>query len=314
MQKNIALTGGTGRLGSMLVERLLWNVNKLVVVSRDQVKQDHLKARFPEVEFHRGDVTDYDVLSRAFAGLDTVIHCAAMKDPALCEQEIEQSISTNINGTRESLRAALACGVKRFIYISTDMAVESTSVYGHCKALADALVVDAARNSTMKSCVIRLGNILATEKSILTILRDKAVELGYVPITDAGMSRFMMSSTECADYVISIMRDETITGGEIFIPKCPSYDILRVAEAVAENTPIRIIGTRPGDMLAVTMVSSSETSRCRDIGQLGYAIFPLWSESPYGNHVEFRSLTSANNPHRVTVEELRTFLHHNRIL
>ncbi len=281
------IIGGTGRLGTMLQNRL--SDCDVTTLSRRELPErtNHISA---------------DVASFVdYAGFDVVINCAAMKDVAKCEANISECVNINFYGTLHSVQAAKRAGVGRYIYISTDMAVEPQSVYGASKMLADAAVIDAAKGSQMQSAVIRLGNIIAKNGSILTLLASKAQELGYVPITDTGMTRFLMTDMECADFVVDVINREVLSG-EIYAPRCKSYRITDVAEAVAGGYSTKIVGLRPGDMLAVTMVSQRESARTSIEGNT-YIIEPEWSTkdiSAVGG-----AINSANNYSFASVDELR---------
>ncbi|MEG2479477.1 MAG: polysaccharide biosynthesis protein [Mucinivorans sp.] len=301
----VLITGGSGRLGVMLLEIL--HADTIGVFSRNANKQKLLRHRYPNVQFFEGDVTCYDDISHAMSGFDTVIHCAAMKDIAYCEANIEQCMHTNIQGTRTALCAAKMCGVEKFIYISTDMAPQAIGVYGHSKALAESLVVDAARDSSLKSYVIRFGNIISSKSSIFTFLREQALERGYVPITHPQMSRFIMSAKACAQHIIRVVMSTDLPYGVILVPRCPSYNILDVAHIAAPSVPIRIVGLRAGDALSVVMVSQSESPRTR-LTDDWYIIYPLWAKQINGTQVDFESLTSENNPWRATIDELSKFI------
>lgn len=283
--KNILILGGTGRLGQMLTAKLAhYHVTTL---ARRAAPGRHIQADICEF-------TDY-------SGFDTVIHCAAMKDAPKCELDVETCIAANTTGTSIALKNAARYGVSKFIYISTDMAVKPQSVYGASKKLADALVVNAAREGTMETAVIRFGNIISRQGSILTLIADKAHELGYVPVTDARMTRFMMRADDCADFVMKVAQRSV--HGEIFVPRCNSYRILDVAEAVAPGVPVKIIGLRPGDALKVTMIAHNEVYRTVEEREM-YRIVPVWShERPVT--VMSGELDSSNNPLFASIEELR---------
>lgn len=283
--KNILILGGTGRLGTILTAKLK-DYNVTTLSRRASESGQHIQA----------DINTFS----DYHGFDTVIHCAAMKDTVKCESQIMECVNTNINATAHALAAAQACGVQKYIYISTDMAVEPQSVYGASKKIADAMVIEAARGKTMQTAVIRFGNIITSSGSILTVLASKAEELGYVPVTDPSMTRFMLSVSECSDLVVMVARREDLDGA-VFVPRCKSYRILDVAEAVAPGVPVQIVGFRPGDMLSVKMISSSESTRTMEFEQF-YKIMPIWNFQPQRGFCE---LTSANNEEFVTVQELR---------
>lgn len=286
---NILILGGTGRFGKILAESL--PNYKITTLARN---------KYADISCDINSFTDY-------TGYDIVINCAAMKDVAKCEEQVDACIDINITGTKTSLNYAAKCGVKRYIYISTDMAVDVYSVYGASKKIADSLVVNSAKTTQMQSCVVRLGNIIGGYGSILTALAAKAEELGYAPITHPDMTRFFMSVTECANFVLSIIESKEEYKGYIFAPNCKSYRIMDVAKAVAPNVPTKIIGLRPGDALAITMISEAEMLRTTLTERGDFLIIPSWSReviTPININM-LTKLTSANNPKVATVAELK---------
>ncbi len=295
--KRVLIVGGTGRLGSKLKE-LLIDCEVFTLSRRELVNNaNHISANI-------STFTEYQ-------NFDTVINCAAMKDVAKCEDNIAECVSINYYGTLFSLQSAQKAGVKRYIYISTDMSVEPQSVYGASKKLADATVTNFASNGQMQTAVIRLGNIIAKEGSILTVLANRAKELGFIPITDSSMTRFLMTDKECVEFVISVLKREKLSG-EIYAPKCKSYRITDVAQAVAPEYPIKIVGLRPGDMFEVIMVAKQECARTREEGST-YIIEPEWKRLNFEPELYEKRLsqslrqpvTSSNNQQFATVQELR---------
>lgn len=283
--KNILITGGTGRLGQALLKHLSnYNVTTL---SRSATQGNHIQA----------DICNFT----HYQEFDIVIHCAAMKDAVACESQIDECIRTNVTATQFSVDAAIRSGVGRYIYISTDMAVEPQGVYGASKKLAEAVVVNAARCSSMQTAVIRFGNIIGHTGSIFDTLATKAAQLGYVPITDHRMTRFLMSSDECADFVIQVTQRNELWG-EIFVPRCSSYRIMDIASVVAPSYETRIVGLRPGDALEVTIISKVEAPRTTAESDM-LRILPAWStQKPT---TECGELTSSNNQNVATERYLR---------
>lgn len=274
-------------MGQMVVERLRGTGCHITTLARSAAPGNHISA----------DINQFD----AYEGFDTVIHCAAMKDVVRCETQIEECIASNVTGTAVALRNASKAGVDRYIYISTDMAVEPQSVYGASKKLADAMVTSASRDGLMQTAVIRFGNIIGRSGSVMTLFAEKAAQIGYVPITDASMTRFLMSATNCADFVIRVARQKDLRG-EIFVPRCKSYRILDMAEAVAPEVPVKIVGLRPGDMLSVKMISSTEALRTSPEEDM-YRIIPVWAEEVVEGVPS--ELTSANNSEFASIDQLR---------
>ncbi|MFI3240334.1 MAG: polysaccharide biosynthesis protein [Bacteroidales bacterium] len=288
--KNLLILGGTGRMGSALAA-CLGGRFKVTTLARNE---------YADLRADINDFVDYQ-------GYDVVVNCAAMKDVVKCETQVPECIAANVTGVAFSLEHAARCGVKRYIYISTDMAVDVKNVYGASKKIADALVVNMARTSNTECCVVRLGNIIGSAGSIFTTLASKSKELGYMPITDIGMTRFLMMASDCADFVSSVVEYKGSVKGDIFAPKCKSYRVVDIAKAVAENVPIRVIGKRLGDELSVTMISDSELLRTTSGVGGHYRILPPWSDE----HIEvvdmggLAYLSSENNPSFASVEELR---------
>ncbi len=282
----ILIIGGTGRLGQMLRARLAGY--EVTTLSRREIGNidSHISA----------DVLTFE----DYTGYDVVVNCAAMKDVAKCQEQVEECVQINFMGVMASLKAAQKCGVGRYIYISTDMAADVESVYGASKMLADQLVVNSAQDGQMQTAVIRLGNIIAREGSIFTILASKGKELGYIPITDSAMTRFLMRDSECADFVIDAILRPNVCG-EIYAPRCKAYRIGDVAAAVAPQLEQRIVGLRAGDALSVTMVAQREVSRTQIVGDC-YVIHPQWAGRNFGDVKA--PVNSANNFSYATIEEL----------
>lgn len=294
--KKVLILGGTGRLGTVL-KGLLSPRYEIVTLARNERA---------DIRADLNTFTDYQ-------GFDIVVNCAAYKDVAKCEVNIEECLSANVTGVQHSLMAAAAGGVKRYLFISTDMAVDVYSVYGASKKIGDSLVVNFAKESEMECAVVRLGNIIGSRGSIFTVLAQKAKELGYVPVTDARMTRFFMPAARCAEFIVDlVVRDEELRG-YIFAPCCPSYRILDVAAAVAPDSEVKLVGFRPGDTLTITMLSGGELGRTVRTEGGDYCVLPVWdSRVLSGCKIEglvdlggLEQLTSANNPLVASVEELR---------
>lgn len=290
MQK-ILILGGTGRLGRVLKE-MLSSSCAVTTLARSEGADI------------RGDVATFERYER----YDMVINCAAMKDVAKCESEAQGCIAVNVVGVEFSLRAAAKAMVGRYIYISTDMAVDAHSLYGASKRVAERLVMAVVASSDMECAVVRLGNVIGSSGSIFSIFADKSEELGYVPVTHPDMTRFFMLAEHSAQFVASVCECDLELRGDIFAPCCGSYRILDVASAVAPERPVKIVGLRDGDMLSVTMLSAEELSRTTMALDGHYRVIPsgnkeLFTVVDLGG---IATLTSANNPSIATVEELTT--------
>ncbi len=279
--KSILITGGTGSLGKALTKHIFENfpkIKKLIILSRDEQKQFQMAQEFPEskypqIRFFLGDVRDQDRLIRAFQGVDIVIHAAAMKHVHLAEYNPDECIKTNIGGAQNVIHAALQTKVENVVALSTDKACAPINLYGATKLTSDKLFV-AANNikgwNPIKFSVVRYGNVMGSNGSVIPFFMKKKSE-GKLPITDATMTRFNISLQGGVDMVMHAIQHAW--GGEIFIPKIPSYKILDVAAAVAPECQIEIIGIRPGEKIHEEMITSSDSYNTYDLGKY-YTILP----------------------------------------
>lgn len=281
VNKTVLITGGTGSLGKALTSHIFKNfpdVKKLIIISRDEQKQFQMAQEFPEKEFPQirfllGDVRDQDRLVRAFQGVDIVIHAAAMKHVHLAEYNPDECIKTNIGGAQNVIHAALQTNVEKVVALSTDKACAPINLYGATKLTSDKLFVAANNvkgNNPIKFSVVRYGNVMGSNGSVIPFFMKKKSE-GKLPITDATMTRFNISLQGGVDMVMHAI--EHAWGGEIFIPKIPSYKITDVAEAVAPECTLDIIGIRPGEKIHEEMITSSDSYNTYDLGKY-YTILP----------------------------------------
>lgn len=279
--KGILITGGTGSLGKQLTKTILtkWpNVKRLVIFSRDEQKQFQMAQEFPEKEFKAiryfiGDVRDKERLIKAFQGIDTVIHAAAMKHVHIAEYNPTEAILTNIIGAQNVIDACLSTQVKNVVALSTDKACAPINLYGATKLTSDKLFV-AANNikgfKDIKFSVVRYGNVMGSNGSVIPFFINKRKE-GVLPITDKGMTRFNISLEEGVAMVFHAI--ENAMGGEIFIPKIPSYKIVDVAKAIGPECELKVVGIRPGEKMHEEMITPSDSFTTYDLGKY-YVILP----------------------------------------
>ena len=285
--KSVLITGGTGSFGKKFVETILRdypNVKRIVIYSRDELKQFELKQKYPEskypqLRFFIGDVRDGERLKRACEGIDVIIHAAAIKQVDTAEYNPEECIKTNVHGAQNVINAALQTGVKHVVALSTDKACAPINLYGATKLTSDKLFV-AANNikgaRELKFSVVRYGNVMGSRGSVIPFFINKrdsgAKEL---PITDMRMTRFNISLQGGVDLVMYAIGHHL--GGEIFIPKIPSYHIADVARAIAPELPLKEIGIRPGEKLHEEMITPTDALNTIDLGPY-YAILPSVSD------------------------------------
>ncbi len=312
--KNILITGGTGTVGTAVLEKLQADgaPGRVVIYSRDEETQLQTKRRFPFVEAVRGSMEDLGALTAACRGIDRVIHTAAFKSVPLSESDPRACIATNVTGTGCLIEAAVRCGVKQIVSVSTDMSVEPLSVYGASKLLADKLIVNANGRNGLKTAVVRFGNVLDGKSSIVHFFRKKAEEEGVIPVTHPEMSRFFLFKNECARIIDQIAGESL--GGEVFVPKLRSYRIMDLARAVSPEARIEVVGIRPGEKLSETMLSVYEVFRTIETPEF-FVVLPAGADQAvYREHyhaspaAEGISLTSGNNPRMETEAGLRVLI------
>ena len=281
--KSVLITGGTGSFGKKFVETILKRypeVKRIVIYSRDELKQFELKQKYPEskypqLRFFIGDVRDGERLKRACEGVDVIIHAAAIKQVDTAEYDPEECIKTNIHGAQNVINAALQTGVKHVVALSTDKACAPINLYGATKLTSDKLFTAAnniSGSKDIKFSVVRYGNVMGSRGSVIPFFihkRDNGVK--ELPITDMRMTRFNISLQAGVDLVMYAIGHHL--GGEIFIPKIPSYHIVDVAKAIAPNIPLVEVGIRPGEKLHEEMITVTDALNTIDLGQY-YAILP----------------------------------------
>lgn len=296
--KSVLITGGTGSLGKALTKRLFEDfpgIKKVVIYSRDEQKQfqmaqEYPPSQYPQIKFVIGDVRDRDRLLSAMQGIDYVIHAAAMKHVHLAEYNPSECIKTNIGGAENVIYAAINSNVERVVALSTDKACAPINLYGATKLTSDKLFVAANNlnlNRPMQFSVVRYGNVMGSNGSVIPFFIKKRKE-GFLPITDVNMTRFNISLEGGVDMVFHALGNAW--GGEIFIPKIPSYKIMDVAKAIAPDVEHRVVGIRPGEKLHEEMITKSDSFFTYDMGRY-YAILP---SIPSWNLDEFISKFNAN--------------------
>jgi UDP-N-acetylglucosamine 4,6-dehydratase len=263
--KTILITGGTGSFGHKFVEAMLAShrPRKLIVFSRDELKQHDMRALFPDgsgspVRYFIGDVRDRDRLYRAFDGVDIIVHAAALKQVPAAEYNPLEFIKTNVLGAANVIDAAIDCNVKRVIALSTDKAANPINLYGASKLCSDKLFVAANSYSgshQTRFSVVRYGNVIGSRGSVVPYFL-KMRQSGMLPITDPGMTRFWITLEQGVKFVVSCLG--RMRGGEVFVPKIPSMNIMDLARAVAPECKTEIVGIRPGEKLHEVMVTEDD--------------------------------------------------------
>lgn len=279
--KSVLITGGTGSFGKQFVQTILNRypeVKRIVIYSRDELKQFLLKQQYPEskypqLRFFIGDVRDGERLKRACEGIDVIIHAAAIKQVDTAEYNPDECIKTNVNGAQNVINAALAMGVKEVVALSTDKACAPINLYGATKLTSDKLFT-AANNikgsRDIRFSAVRYGNVMGSRGSVIPFFMDKA-KTGVLPITHPEMTRFNISLQAGVDMVMYAIGHHL--GGEIFIPKIPSYKIMDIAEAIAPSCKTEIVGIRPGEKLHEEMITATDSLNTIDLGKY-YVIMP----------------------------------------
>lgn len=311
--KTILVTGGTGSFGKKFIRKALTiGVKKIIVFSRDELKQYEMKQEFIDerIRFFIGDVRDKDRLYRAFDGVDIVIHAAAMKHVDACEYNPFEAVKTNINGAQNIIEAAIDRGVEKVIALSTDKACSPVNLYGATKLASDKLFVAAnsyVGEKKTRFSVVRYGNVVGSRGSVVPFFK-KIKETGIIPVTDERMTRFWITLDHGVQFVIDNL--ERMQGGEIFVPKIPSMKVTDLAKAIAPECEIKVIGIRPGEKLHEAMIMEDDARHTLELDDY-YVIQPELSWWSHGQLVGSKTLpegfayTSDNNTDWLTVEELK---------
>tara|TARA_B100001175_G_C19487358_1_gene630568 strand:+ start:916 stop:1932 length:1017 start_codon:yes stop_codon:yes gene_type:complete len=319
--KSILITGGTGSFGKMFTKLILErypNVKRLVIFSRDEQKHFQMGLQFPEskypsLRYFIGDVRDSKRLDRAFEGIDVVIHAAAMKHVHIAEYNPSECIKTNVGGAENVISASIKCGVKSVVALSTDKACAPINLYGATKLTSDKLFIAANNikgNRDVKFSVVRYGNVMGSNGSVMPFFL-KNRNKGKLPITDKNMTRFNISLQDGCQMVFDAI--ENSWGGELFVPKIPSYRITDVAEAIGPKCKIEEVGIRPGEKLHEEMITVSDAMNTYDIGKY-YVILPqvtVFDKEEFVKHFDAQkvnsdfSYNSGDNDQWETIDSLR---------
>lgn len=323
-EKSVLVTGGTGSFGKKFIQTILTRhpeIQRLVVFSRDELKQFEMSqefpaSRYPQIRYFIGDVRDKDRIRRALEDIDVVVHAAALKQVPAAEYNPFECIQTNVLGAQNVIDACLDMGVKKVVALSTDKAAAPINLYGATKLCSDKLFV-AANNikgkRDLRLSVVRYGNVMGSRGSVIPFFLKKRRD-GILPITDERMTRFNITLEEGVQLVIQALN--TMWGGEIFVPKIPSYRITDVAEAVAPGCRREIVGIRPGEKLHEEMITETDALNTVEFAK-HFVILPsmrLWDVDAFIQTFHGRlcadgfSYNSATNSEWLTVEQIRELI------
>ncbi|MEK7414054.1 MAG: UDP-N-acetylglucosamine 4,6-dehydratase (inverting) [Planctomycetota bacterium] len=317
--KTVLITGGTGSFGKHFVRTLLADtaVKRLVIYSRDELKQYEMQQLFPQekrLRFFLGDVRDLPRLQRAFHGVDIVVHAAALKQVPAAEYNPFEAVKTNIHGAQNVIESAIDQGVERVIALSTDKASSPINLYGATKLVSDKLFVSGNAYSGGKRtrfAVVRYGNVVGSRGSVVPLFKQLvAAGATELPITDERMTRFWITLEQGVRFVMQNI--EHMWGGEIFVPKIPSMKMVDLARVMAPKAGVKIIGIRPGEKLHEEMISQHDARHTRDLGDR-YAIIPDLEWFPrhdFGGKpvAEDFAYTSDGNKMWLTADQLRSMI------
>ena len=322
--KSVLVTGGTGSFGKQFVKTVLEkypNLRRLVVYSRDELKQFEMSQQFPaskydQIRFFVGDVRDKDRLRRAMEDVDIVVHAAALKQVPACEYNPFEAIKTNVLGAQNVIENSIDLNIKKVVALSTDKAAAPINLYGATKLCSDRLFVTAnyfKGKRDIKLSVVRYGNVMGSRGSVIPFFMKKREE-GVVPITHEEMTRFNITLKDGVDLVLYALTH--MWGGEIFVPKIPSYRIIDVAKAVAPACEYETIGIRPGEKLHEEMITESDASNTLEFDKYFVILAPmkLWDVECYREAFNGKRCpegfrySSKNNTEWLSVENIRDLI------
>lgn len=326
--KSILITGGTGSFGKKFIEMIFagYDPKRVIILSRDEFKQSQVKQMFSEklttdqmskLRFFIGDIRDKDRLYRAFKGVDYVIHAAAMKQVPACEYNPTEAIKTNINGAMNIIDAAIDCGVKKVVALSTDKAVNPINLYGGTKLVSDKLFISANAYSGSEGTIfsaVRYGNVAGSRGSVIPFFQQ-LIDQGEteLPITDVEMTRFWITLEEGVELVFKALEESK--GGETYISKIPSFKVTDLAEAMSPTSKQVEVGIREGEKLHEVMVTKDDSRKTYEYEKhyIVYPHFEWWNEENYftqGGKLIDKGFEydSGTNVEWLSVEQLRKAL------
>ena len=315
--KSILVTGGTGSFGKRFISEILENtgIRRVVVFSRDELKQFEHQQAHPgdeRLRYFIGDVRDFQRLHRAFHGIDVVIHAAALKQVPAAEYNPFEAVKTNVHGAQNVIEAAIENEVERVIALSTDKACSPVNLYGATKLVSDKLFIQGnayAAGTRTRFSVVRYGNVVGSRGSVVPYFQQLA-PTGVLPITDERMTRFWITLSEGVRFVLQSL--DRMHGGEMFVPKIPSMRVTELAEAIAPEATLEVVGIRPGEKVHEEMINVSDARSTVDMGPY-YVIQPSldwWPKESVGGVPvpDGFSYASDTNDQWLTVDQLRAML------
>jgi UDP-N-acetylglucosamine 4,6-dehydratase len=315
---SVLITGGTGSLGKALISQLLSDnqVRRIAIYSRDELKQSNLRQELqddPKLRWFIGDIRDIERLKRALHGVDFIIHAAALKQVDTGEYNPMEFIKTNVLGSQNVIDAAIECGVKKVVALSTDKASSPINLYGATKLTADKLFIAANNYSYSYGTtfsVVRYGNVMGSRGSVIPYFRNLALRKERIPITDFRMTRFLIEINQAVEFVLDSL--EIMKGGELYVPRIPSMKIVDLAKAVAPDSELFEIGMRPGEKLHEEMISEDDSRRTYMFPNR-YVVTPVVAEwgfdLPGGIQMqEGIAYRSDTNDLWVTQEQIKSFV------
>jgi UDP-N-acetylglucosamine 4,6-dehydratase len=293
----ILVTGGTGSFGRHFIDAVFnnYNPNMIIVYSRDELKQFEMREQFPTdhfpIRYFLGDIRDKERLYRVTNGVDIIVHAAALKQVPTAESNPFEAIKTNILGSENVIEAALENDVDRVIALSTDKACNPINLYGATKLAADKLFAAAnhwQNNHRTRFSVVRYGNVIGSRGSVIPFFQNQLAS-GCITVTDARMTRFMITLDQGIQFVLDNL--ERMQGGELFVPKIPSVNIIDIVNAIAPNFPTKIIGIRPGEKLHEAMISKDDAINTLEFDDY----FVIQPAHPWWDNLEYSSVTGGRN-------------------